>query len=158
MCHSKIATPVPCEKSSTQAGPANAKVSQPRRWWAETTRHITNLRMSVSKQKLPVHTLAKGDDNAPNIVANNNNNTIPNSKSTTTTDKQLKHEDHVQKFVNRLLVKGGKVDEVAARSRRNPHTIPVHPKLRLSRLDKCEAKVPVPVAVTLVTFPPARYW
>lgn len=100
------------------------EMSQSKKWWQETTRHISNLKTSLVKQKiLPP-------------MEKRRNSIKPTAKS----------------IVHAFIHSTQRVDEIAARNNAKDLNIPVFPKLRLTRKPTKKDKVPCPITVTLVRF------
>lgn len=109
-----------CAKIRTDENESLTKVPQSRRWWSETTRHLTNIRENLVQKKI-----------LPPINKNNL---------------------HTKTFTNTLIQATCKIDELVAKSSEN-FSIPIHPRLRLTRKSHGPEKILLPVKVTIVEFP-----
>nr|XP_022919919.1 uncharacterized protein LOC111428573 isoform X2 [Onthophagus taurus] len=110
----------PTKRPSTTSTPA-------KQWWSETTRHLTNLRTSLVKQKvLPPKQIPQKQQSA-----------------TSTTSKAI---------ANTFIHTTQRIDEIVAKTSKSSCAIPLYPKLRLTRKPNRKDKVPCPMTVTFVKF------
>lgn len=100
------------------------EISQSKKWWQETTRHISNLKTSLVKQKI-----------------------LPPMEKRRSSVKPT-----AKTIVHAFIHSTQRVDEIAARNNSKNINIPVFPKLRLTRKPTKKDKVPCPITVTLVRF------
>ena len=112
-----------CLKRSKEAD-YRPKCSQSKRWWCETTRHITNLKSSLIRKKMIPRS-----------------NTVGEQGSLTT-----------RSIVDNVFRSTRKVDEIAASVAADKSKIPIFPRLRLSRNSEKKEKVACPMTVTYVQF------
>lgn len=123
--HSKFEEdPDECPKKQTEDD-LQSKVPQSRRWWNETAHHLKGLRSSLVRQKI-----------LPPIVQSSSTN-----------------QQCAKSFVNTLIHKTCKIDEIVANSTKSS-SVPVFPKLHLTRVKPRRPQHRCPVTVTILQFPP----